>query len=190
MKTELASGIVDLKRIALILSRQTTSTTASGGYGERRVGDAVDMAPVENLLDRGPFPVMETYTAPVLLAPTTLFTTAIAFWDVTEPLAEGSEGIQAATCRFAKAVARIPEVLGVSYSLNGRVHIVWTFIGQRNKDVRRRVYGEELRLMEDFPELTFDFNVVALAGEGRLLPDDLQGWVVFYRSRSEQLADT
>lgn len=110
-------------------------------------------------------------------------------WDVVEPALWQKEGIETATYYFAKRVARISEVIVVTYSTEGDIHLIWTFISRRSKEIRRRIYEEELQLMREFRELTFDFNVVALdqvQGQG-FLPDDLQGRIVFYREHHSLL---
>lgn len=91
--------------------------------------------------------------------------------------------VGAAVYRFARLLQRLLPVKAVTYATEGDVHFVWTFIPERKKELRERIYGEERRLMADFPDLTFDFNVLALdsLSERPLLPDDIQGQIVYYR---------
>lgn len=87
-----------------------------------------------------------------------------------------------AALEFARGAQSIPSVVAVSHAKDGNVCLVWTFVRDRNKESRRQVYAYERRLMERYPELLFDFNVVALdRAAGVLAPDDLQGRLVFYR---------
>jgi hypothetical protein len=84
---------------------------------------------------------------------------------------------------FAERLAAIPEVVAMSHATEGTIQRVWTFVVRRDKALRRRVYLDELGLMEAFPDLQFDFNVVTLedAPARGLVPDDLQGHIVCYR---------
>jgi len=109
--------------------------------------------------------------------------TTVAYYDVIEPAAATAKDAAAAIYFFARRVATIPDVLAVTYSMDADVHLVWTFIRQRDKAIRRAVYEQELQLMDTFPTFIFDFNVVAIdPTQGRpLLPDDLQGRIVLYR---------
>lgn len=94
--------------------------------------------------------------------------------------------MEAAIEVFARRVALVPAVRAVSYASDRAAHLIWTFISQRDKALRRQVYEEELRLMSEFPHFRFDFNVVALdrAERPAFLPDDLQGRLIYYREGS------
>ena len=91
--------------------------------------------------------------------------------------------VGAAVYRFAKRLQRLPRVKAVTYATEGNVHLVWTFIQERNKALREEIYNEERRLMAEFPDRVFDFNVIALdrLSDRPLLPDDIQGQIVYYR---------
>ncbi|PYN83026.1 MAG: hypothetical protein DMD96_03895 [Candidatus Rokuibacteriota bacterium] len=91
--------------------------------------------------------------------------------------------VGAAVYRFARRLQQQLPIKAVTYATEGNVHLVWTFIPERRKELRERIYGEERRLMADFPDLTFDFNVLALdsLSDRPLLPDDIQGQIVYYR---------
>lgn len=104
-------------------------------------------------------------------------------WEVVDAFPTGRDRSEEAAFSFARRVSLFPEVVAVSYALDGDVNLIWTFIRQRDKAVRRRVYLEELVLMDQFPGMTFDFNVVSLdeTRPALLVADDLQGWLVFYR---------
>lgn len=103
-------------------------------------------------------------------------------WSVLRGGAPGT-GVELALSRFAERVAPIPDVVAVSHAVEGGIQRVWTFILRRDKARRRCVYLQEIRLMEEFPDILFDFNVVALEDlpRGRLVPDDLQGRIVLFR---------
>ena len=103
-------------------------------------------------------------------------------WSVLRERAPGS-GVEIALSRFAARVAPILDVVAVSHAAEGGVQRLWTFIPRRDKALRRCVYLEEIRLMEEFPDILFDFNVVALEDlpHGALVPDDLQGRIVLFR---------
>jgi hypothetical protein len=85
---------------------------------------------------------------------------------------------------FSAALRDIPEVVAITHSRDHSVNLVWTFIRRRDLNVRRRVYAYERSLMERYPSLSFDFNVVSLdqSIDGALVPDDLQGRLIMYRS--------
>lgn len=84
---------------------------------------------------------------------------------------------------FAERLAAIPEVVAISHATEGTIQRVWTFVVRRDKALRRRVYLDEVGLMEAFPDLQFDFAVVSLedAPARALVPDVLQGHIVCYR---------
>jgi hypothetical protein len=91
--------------------------------------------------------------------------------------------VGAAVYQFAKRLQRLLLVKAVTYATEGDVHLVWTFIRERRKDLRETIYDEERQLMAEFPDITFDFNVLALdsLSSRPLLPDDIQGQIVYYR---------
>lgn len=91
--------------------------------------------------------------------------------------------INHALYEFAKKIAMIKEVIALTYEREKEVVRIWTFIEKRDKQVRRNIYNRELELMDAFPTFTFDFNVVSLERlrTKPLIPDDLQGYLVFYR---------
>jgi len=85
---------------------------------------------------------------------------------------------------FSKRVAIQKEVVAVNFEMEKEVIRIWTFIGKRDKQVRRSIYTQELELMDAFPSLVFDFNVVSLEDlkSKPFLPADLQGYLIFYRN--------
>ncbi len=92
---------------------------------------------------------------------------------------------ESALVDFARSVLGVPEVVAVTHAKEPHSNLVWTFIGHRDKVVRKGIYARERALMAQYPDTTFDFNVVALdqSGVGALVPDDLQGRVVMYRPK-------
>lgn len=85
---------------------------------------------------------------------------------------------------FATSILPLSAVVAVTYAEDHGVHLVWSFIRTRDKSLRKAIYARERALMTKYPDLVFDFNVVALdqADAGALVPDDLQGRVVMYRN--------
>jgi hypothetical protein len=104
-------------------------------------------------------------------------------YDVVDTRPRPSDRVGAAVYSLAQRLRAIPQVRAVAYATEGNVHLVWTFIPQRSKQVREGIYGQERQLMAAFPELTFDFNVLSVdqMAERPLLPDDIQGQLVYYR---------
>ncbi|MBI2525247.1 MAG: hypothetical protein HYV93_04625 [Candidatus Rokubacteria bacterium] len=90
---------------------------------------------------------------------------------------------ESALVDFARSVLGVPDVVAVTHAKEPHSNLVWTFIRHRDKVVRKAIYARERALMAQYPDMTFDFNVVALdqSGAGALVPDDLQGRVVMYR---------
>ena len=84
---------------------------------------------------------------------------------------------------FSKNISLEKEVVAVTYETEMEIIRIWTFIEKRDKKVRRSIYDRELDLMEAFPRLVFDFNVVSLEGlrTKPFIPIDLKGYLVFYR---------
>ncbi|MCZ6479115.1 MAG: hypothetical protein O6929_01725 [candidate division NC10 bacterium] len=173
MTTDLFAPDTAVDRIPLFQARGATSTASGDEYGGREIGQTIAISPQSDVR-------WEIRRPPYAWA---TFTEGFNYLSVIEPILVQGEGIEFAVQILAKRLARIPDVLAVSYSTDRNIHLVWTFIRQRNKEVRRQVYRQELQLMREFPDITFDFNVVALdqVEERPLLPDDLQGWIVFYR---------
>jgi hypothetical protein len=101
---------------------------------------------------------------------------------VNQPPLDGGV-INRALYEFTKKIAMIKEVIALTYEKEREVVRIWTFIEKRDKQVRRNIYNRELELMDAFPTFTFDFNVVSLERLSKkpLIPDDLQGYLVFYR---------
>jgi hypothetical protein len=111
------------------------------------------------------------------------------FWGVASSPAAAprrSRDVESALAEFSAGVVPVPDVVALTYAKERHAHLVWTFIRRRDKAVRSEIYALERWLMDRYPGLTFDFNVVALEQHpgGTLVPDDLQGRVVMYRPRA------
>lgn len=90
---------------------------------------------------------------------------------------------EAAVYAFSEGIAEIKQVQAVTYNVESDVIRIWTFINARNKGIQRAIYQKELSLMERFPSLIFDFNVVSDADfAGPLVPQNLRGHLSFYRT--------
>lgn len=167
MSTDVLALDKRIQKIAILHGSGTTWTVFEGEY------NAIAFAP-----ERVPLP---SYAFPEPRPPA--MTIGARYWNVIGPVASRAKGIEAAAYLFARRVAGIPEVRAVTCSTEREVYLIWTFIRQRNKAIRREVYQQELQLMNEFPTLTFDFNVIAIdqIEDRPLLPDDLQGRIVFYR---------
>ncbi len=106
------------------------------------------------------------------------------FWEViARTTTSVQRDVDSALISFARSLVGIPDVVAVTHAKERHANLVWTFIRRRDKGVRKAIYAMERALMADFPDLTFDFNVVALdqGTRGALVPDDLQGRMILYR---------
>ena len=121
-------------------------------------------------------------TGQVEAADVASFTTAVShvFIDASPSPADR---VGAALYSFAKRLRGLPNLRAIVYAHEGGVQLVWTFIERRDKAVRRTVYEAERRLMDECPDLAFDFNVISLDQyhDRSLLADDVRGSIVFYR---------
>ena len=113
---------------------------------------------------------------------------AMSFWGVlSSPTSrQRTHDVESALSEFSAKVVQVSDVVALTYAKERHVHLVWTFIRRRDRAVRREIYALERWLMDRYPALTFDFNVLALGQTetGTLVPDDLQGRVVMYRPRT------
>jgi len=65
--------------------------------------------------------------------------------------------------------------------------LVWIALDNPVRDVRERVFQKELRLIENFPEIEFDFNLVPAVGSSD--PGQIaSGAKVIYTRREDRLA--
>jgi hypothetical protein len=156
-----------IEKIAILRALGTTCTVSEERYYAVALG--ADRVPLPSYA----FPESKPHPA----------TMGERLWNVIDPAPSQAKGVEAAAYLFAKRVARISEVRAVTYATERETYVIWTFIARRNKAVRREAYEQELGLMHEFSAIAFDFNVVALdqIEERPLLPDDLQGRIVFYR---------
>ncbi|MBI3995602.1 MAG: hypothetical protein HY349_06475 [Nitrospirae bacterium] len=67
--------------------------------------------------------------------------------------------------RLQDFVAKIiAEVSGVEYIYcrrEGQVNYIWAIINELDPQVRRAVYKKEMAIIDLFPEMDFDFNIIA-----------------------------
>lgn len=107
-------------------------------------------------------------------------TGSFAFYDT---FPEPAPNPQHAAYSFCVHVSAIPEVKAVTYQTENDIIIVWTFISKRDKRVRRLIYEREMELMESYPNMIFDFNVVNIANYSEsFIPQDLQGYLSYYKN--------
>jgi len=65
---------------------------------------------------------------------------------------------------LAKDLASVPQVRHILIKrLDGPV-LVWIAVDDPEPSVRRRIYQKELGLIEGFPEIVFDFNLIPAMG--------------------------
>jgi len=89
---------------------------------------------------------------------------------------------QHAVYEFCVNVSVIPEIKAVTYQTENGIVIVWTFISKRDKKVRRLIYEREMELMRSYPNIVFDFNVVRANHLETFIPQDLQGYLSYYKN--------
>ena len=156
MTTELSSEHRAISAVGFFFSRRIKTASSAG---EHVVGEAIGEATTGQMSE---------------------------YWDVIAPLAVPNppDDFESALTEFSNGMRDLPQVVGVSHAKDRGLNLVWTFIRRRDKDVRRQVYAQERSLMARYPRLVFDFNVVALdqGVTGALVPDDLQGRLILYRS--------
>ena len=58
----------------------------------------------------------------------------------------------------------VPQVLHVLTERVDGPLVVWIALDDANSDVRNRIYQKELDLMDRFPEIEFDFNLIPALG--------------------------
>jgi hypothetical protein len=92
--------------------------------------------------------------------------------------------VENAVYAFARKVAGLDFVKAVSWSREDESVHVWTYINQRDREMRRMVYASEFEVMAEFPDVNFDFNVLSLdvLGVGEFQPSAGRGQLVLYRS--------
>jgi len=64
----------------------------------------------------------------------------------------------------------------------GGVFCVWTIINEDNREVRRSIYEREGRIMERYPNLLFDFNLIIRRGRALDEIMSFEGRPVFERN--------
>jgi hypothetical protein len=97
-------------------------------------------------------------------------------------LPELKQNPQHAVYDFCVSISTIHEVKAVTYQTENSNVLVWSFISKRDKQVRRLIYEKEMKLMGNYPDMVFDFNVVTISRYSEtFIPQDLQGYLVYYR---------
>ena len=61
--------------------------------------------------------------------------------------------------------AAVPEVEVVFSSVESGTCYVWTVVTESNPGVRRNIYVKEKSLIDRFPNLAFEFNIIASRGQ-------------------------
>jgi len=90
---------------------------------------------------------------------------------------------QCALYDFSIWISPIHPVRAITYQIEKTIIRVWTFISQRRRAVRQMIYEKELLLMDKYPDLLFDFNVVQLnSNTETFIPQDLQGNLIYYNN--------
>jgi hypothetical protein len=71
-------------------------------------------------------------------------------------------------------VSRISQVNAACFRQEDSTMHVWTILKSPERLVEHQVYAEEMKLMERFPEIIFDFHVIFQAGRdlSAILPSD------------------
>ena len=75
---------------------------------------------------------------------------------------------------FVRQVSYISQVIGICFRQEDSTMHVWTILESPERSVEHQVYAEEMKLMERFPEIIFDFHVIFQAGRdlSAILPSD------------------
>ena len=104
---------------------------------------------------------------------------SFAFYNI---IPELKQNPQHAVYDFCVSISAIHEVKAVTYQTENNNVLVWSFISKRDKKVRRLIYEKEMKLMQNYPNMVFDFNVVTISSYSEtFIPQDLQGYLVYYR---------
>ena len=61
---------------------------------------------------------------------------------------------------IVKNISRIPEVEYILLLSTDNYYEIWTVINELDREVRDRIYDIEYNILEQFPDLYFDFHVV------------------------------
>lgn len=75
---------------------------------------------------------------------------------------------------FIRQVSHLPEVVAVCFRQEDNTMHVWTILESPERSVEHQVYAGEMKLMESFPEIVFDFHVIFLSDRDlpTVLPPD------------------
>ena len=82
---------------------------------------------------------------------------------------------------FIRHVSRMVQVIAICSRKEDNVIHVWTIIEAPDKVLENQIYAEEMKLMEHFPDILFDFHVIYLSGTDLsvVLPTDSE--IVYMR---------
>lgn len=145
---------------------------SSGDCGDLGCFSLSGSKPLSNELDKTAFEYVE------LIAPQRMYS---EYYVLTFHGTEQSP--QHAVCCFSHNIINISEVKAVTFQIENDVIRVWTFISKRDKAVRKAIYMKELDLMDDYPNMVFDFNVVSIRSFSEpFIPQNLHGSLSFYRN--------
>ena len=61
---------------------------------------------------------------------------------------------------LAKDFAGVPEIRHVLMEKSGRLMFIWISVDSPVSSVRKRIYEKELEIIDCFPEVDFEFNIV------------------------------
>lgn len=61
----------------------------------------------------------------------------------------------------AKIIAEVSEVEYIYCRREGQVNYIWAIINELDPQVRRAVYKKETAIIDLFPDMDFDFNIIA-----------------------------
>lgn len=75
---------------------------------------------------------------------------------------------------FIRQVSHIPQVNAICSRQEDNVIHIWTIIEAPDKAVEHQVYAAEMKLMESFAEIAFDFHAIFRSGRDlpAILPTD------------------
>ena len=61
-------------------------------------------------------------------------------------------------------LADVPEVKEVYFSQKGDIVDIWTIVSEANRNVRKKVYLQELRIIKDVSDFIINFRVSGIEG--------------------------
>lgn len=73
---------------------------------------------------------------------------------------ESSDKISKVITEFALSISQIFNVKKIAYKTEGNVITIQTYIKEPNEEILFKIYALEQKIIEKFPELILDFNVI------------------------------